>query len=128
MDISFQLKWLIAIVKSWNAPKFNLRVPVFQNFSLGGMLRSPSISMPCMLIVLCAVQVACVYIIMGSSFLCIQKCPEILPDQCKISSSALFILLIPLYLAGLLKPQTIYCSGWDNAYSCVHKIWLLFTT
>ena len=66
LDISFQLKWLIAIVKSWNAPKFNLRVPVLQNFTGEGMPRSPSISMPCMLIVLCAVQVACVYTIMDS--------------------------------------------------------------
>ena len=66
LDSSFQLKWLIAIVKSWNAPKFNLRIPVFQNVSLGGMLRSPSISMPCMLIMLCSVQVACVNIIMGT--------------------------------------------------------------
>ena len=78
------------MMKSSNAPKFNLRVPVFQNFPGGGMLRSPSsyqhaLHADC---VLCNKGSLCVY--MGSYiFPYIQKCPEILPDQCKIAFSAL---------------------------------------
>ena len=88
MDISsFSFKWLIAIVKSWNALKFNLSVPVFQKFS-GTCPQIPSITVLCKLIVhaLHNTGSLCVYGLLH--FPCIQKCSEILPDQCKIASSA----------------------------------------
>ena len=85
-DISFQLKWLTAIIKSWNAPKFNLWVPAFPTFP-GGMPPN-TLALACFACWLYFAQYIVIAYVSTFSIYSKVRCLEILSDQFKIASSA----------------------------------------
>ena len=119
LDPFFKMWSQIAIDKFWNASKFNIWVYIYSSkLSWGNMSSDPSsISMFCMLIMLCTIQPACVSIIWVTTFpysYHVQKFPVILPDQHKIVSS-MPELAIGSY-TSFTYIQISPCSQWMHTY------------